>query len=80
MYKIAKTDVNIAYCSSEILDTEDVPHAVHGKLDLCFPEAMAAYKTSHHGQNQLLLAQETPAKTSCLVSEEQEHCSLPHGW
>lgn len=62
MYKIAKTDVNAAYCSSEILDTKDVLHVVHGKLDLCFPEAIAAYETSHHRQNQLFLAQETPAK------------------
>lgn len=62
MYKIAKTDVNTAYCSSEILDTKDVLHVVHGKLDLCFPEAIAAYETSHHRQNQLFLAQETPAK------------------
>lgn len=76
----AKTDVNTAYCSSEILDTKDVLHVVHGKLDLCFPKAIAAYKTSHHRQNQLFLAQETPAKNSCLVSEEWERCSLPHVW
>lgn len=80
MYKIAKTDVNTAYCSSEILDTKDVLHIGHEKLDLCFPEATAAYKTSQHRQNQLVLAQGTPAKTSCLVSEEWERCSVPHVW
>lgn len=41
-----------------------VMHGKHGELNPCFPEAIAAHTTSHHRQNQLLLARKTQQKTA----------------